>query len=318
MENQMIQKADRILITGGSGFVWANLVRKLVKLWFQNIFLILREGSDIWRINDVIDRLNIEYWTLTDSIFVENCVKKISPDIIYHLAANGVTSETSITNLFTNNVFWTINLLSACVSNWFKYFVNTGSNFEYWKKNQPFKESDSFRPDDDYSVSKASSTLYSSYIWRKYSLPVYTYRLFCVFGPYENKKRLIPHLFLSYINNKKPNLSTPDSVRDFIFVDDVVNYYLNVDSINWDFWWIYNIWSWKQYSIWEIVEYVKKISNSGINPCYWTNVSRWNEATMYMANTNKIDKTFTIKQKNIEEWLRETYWWFLDNYKLYL
>jgi hypothetical protein len=36
---------------------------------------------------------------------------------------------------------------------------------------------------------------------------------------------------LKYINKEAPNLSKPDSVRDFIFIEDVINYYLNIDKV---------------------------------------------------------------------------------------
>lgn len=315
----MIDKSKKILITWWAGFVWANLVRKLLDLWFSNLYLILREESDTWRINDILDKMNIYYWSLNDSLFLDECINCVKPDIVYHLAACWVSGkENSMVELFNNNIVWTINLLEACEKTWFDYFVNTWTNFEYWEKKEPFSESDFLEPNNEYAVSKASTTIYCSYIWRSKALPIYTYRLFSVYWPYENSVRLIPSLILNYIDNTAPQLSKPDSVRDFIYVDDVINYYLNVDSIKWDFWWIYNIWSWEQFSIWDVSNIVKWISWSNINPIYWSVPWKRKEFEMYKSNITKMNKTFGIKQRTLVEWLTETYNWFLKNKSLYL
>lgn len=314
----MIAKSDKILITWWSWFIWWNLVRRLVSLWFSEIYLILRKWSDIWRIRDVLGKVKIFYWSLIDEWFVKKCVSDIHPDVIYHLAANWVSwKEDSVVDMFKDNVIWTINLVLACEHFWFKYFINTWTNSEYWEKDHPFIETDLLEPNSFYGISKASSTLFCSHVWKNHNLPIYTYRLFMVYWPYENIVRLIPTLMLDYINSRIPQLSKSSSVRDFIYVDDVVDYYLNVDKIEWDFGWIYNIWSWRQYSISDIVWFIKLICNSEINPCYWWVNAKWKESYMNMANTEKLDWMFNFKPRDIFEWLTDTYRRFIQHLSLY-
>ena len=316
----MIWKSKKILITWWNWFIWANLTRKLVDDWFENIFLILREWSNFWRLNWILDEVNIIYWTLDNQDFIYKCVDEIKPDIIYHLAAAWAyiwRDSRWISNLFQTNVLWTINLLNACKEVWFDYFVNTWSNSEYWEKDHPMLESDMLEPNNDYWVTKASWTLYCSYIWKKFELPIYTLRLFAVYWYFEDKSRLIPSLMLNYINNIAPNLSKPDSVRDFIFIEDVISYYLNIDKINWDFWWIYNIWSWVQYSIWDMANFVKNIANSNINPTYWNVSLKQKEPKIWVSNMNKTNQTFWLRNTEIKEWLKKSYSRFSDNFNLY-
>jgi nucleoside-diphosphate-sugar epimerase len=80
-------------------------------------------------------------------------------------------------------------------------------------------------------VTKSSATLYASYVGKKFDLPIYTFRPFAVYGYYEDKTRLIPSLMVNYAQGIPPQLSKPDSVRDYIFVGDVVDYYMNIDRI---------------------------------------------------------------------------------------
>jgi nucleoside-diphosphate-sugar epimerase len=97
------------------------------------------------------------------------------------------------------------------------------------------REDDLLDPNNEYGVTKSAATLYCSYFGKKEQLPVYTFRLFAVYGYLEDATRLIPSIMTSYAQSKSPSLSRPTSVRDFIFIEDVVQYYLHVDSIQGDF-----------------------------------------------------------------------------------
>ena len=46
----------RYLITGGSGFIGSNLIRKLIKE-NQELTILIRENSDLWRINDLLPKI---------------------------------------------------------------------------------------------------------------------------------------------------------------------------------------------------------------------------------------------------------------------
>ena len=316
----MINKDKKILITWANWFVWANLTRKLVDLWFKNIHIIIRKDSILWRIDDLKDNLNIAYISLNNETELFDYINIIKPEIIYHLAAAWAYIWRDwrwIKDLFDFNVMWTINLINACKEVWFEYFINTWSNSEYWQKDFPMKETDLLEPNNEYWITKASATLYASYIWKKLNLPIYTFRLFAVFWYYEDKSRLIPSVMLKYINKEAPNLSKPDSVRDFIFIEDVINYYLNIDKVKWDFWWIFNIWDWEQNSINEIVNLVKLISNSSLKPIYWTENIKQIEPKIWKSDNSKAIKYFEIKHHSKEEWLRKTYEWFEKNSNFY-
>lgn len=316
----MISKNKTILITWWNGFVWANLVRKLVELWYCNIFLILRESSNLWRINDIIDKVHIKYWTLTDQNSVEQIVKEVRPEIIYHLAAAWAyiwRDGKWVNDLFTTNILWTINLLNACKDIWFEYFVNTWSSSEYWIKNRPINENELLEPNNEYWISKASATMYCSFIWKKFQLPIYTFRIFSAFWPYEDQSRLIPSLMLKYINNESPNLSNPNSVRDYIYVEDIVNYYLNIDEVEWTYWEVFNLASWKQHNIWEMVNMVKEISNSDKVPNYWATSVKQDEPKLWEADMNKTKTCFDIQTTSVYDGLKITYNRFKENKNLY-
>jgi nucleoside-diphosphate-sugar epimerase len=127
-----------------------------------------------------------------------------------------------------------------------------------------------------------------------------------VYGYYEEKRRLIPTLGLNFIQWISPNLSNPDSVRDYIFIDDVVDCYLNIDKILWDFGGIYNIWSGNQYTISEVVASIKTIVWSIIEPNYGTKISAQFEPKTWVANNDKMINTFKQEPMTLFRWLEKT------------
>ncbi len=318
----MIDIHKNILITWANWFVWANLVHRLVVLGCKNIHIILRTTSDVWRLESIMDKIHIHYVSLSDNEKLTHLVQKIKPNIVYHLAAAWAyigRDWSGIQNLFETNVIGTINLLNACKLVWFDYFINTGSNSEYWEKDSPMNEDDILEPNNEYGVTKSSATLYCSYLWKKEQLPVYTFRLFAVYGYFEDKTRLIPSIMTSYIQWISPNLSRPTSVRDFIFIEDVIEYYLHIHSIQGDFWGVFNIWSWRQYTIWEVVDTIKKIAQSEKDPVYGMQPLRQKEPTLWVADMNKTQSVFTsVVPTAIHEWCSKTYQWFKDSIHYYI
>lgn len=101
--------------------------------------------------------------------------------------------------LIETNIVGTINLINACKEVGFDYFINTGSNSEYGEKDHSMKESDLLEPNNEYGITKAAATMYCSYMGKKEQLPIYTFRLFAVYGYFEDTTRLIPSVMVSYI-----------------------------------------------------------------------------------------------------------------------
>ena len=66
----------KILVTGPTGFVGANFLHRLINS-NNDIHIILRETSNIWRISDIVDRINKHYCDLTDRKNTEKMILEI-------------------------------------------------------------------------------------------------------------------------------------------------------------------------------------------------------------------------------------------------
>lgn len=122
-------------------------------------------------------------------------------------------------DLISANVLGTVHLIDAAVATGTcEIFVNTGSSSEYGIKDISMSENDVLEPVNLYGISKAAATNYATLIGKQKKFPIVTYRIFSAYGPYEDHKRLISTLLRSYICNISPELSSPLSVRDFIYI----------------------------------------------------------------------------------------------------
>ncbi len=100
-----------------------------------------------------------------------------------------------------------------------QYLIVTGSCGEYsWKSKEPLSETSSEEPDSSYG--KARLELLN---WiRSENIPFLWARTFFQFGMQEANGRLVPSLIDSFLVGKPYIVRKPLDVRDFVFIDDVV------------------------------------------------------------------------------------------------
>jgi UDP-glucose 4-epimerase len=217
--------SKRVLLTGGAGFVGANLCRRLLRDGHE-VHLPLRPGSRRWRLDAILSDLRLHEVDLGDRETVIRLVAGIRPDWVFHLAAHGAyASQTDLGRMVETNIVGTINLMEASLACGFEAFVHTGSSSEYGFKDHAPSETEALEPNSDYAVTKASSTLYCRHTARARNAYVPVLRLYSAYGPYEEPTRLVPTLIVRGKDGRLPPLGEPRIARDFVHVDDVVEAY---------------------------------------------------------------------------------------------
>lgn len=307
------------LLTGATGFIGSNIVRELVKQK-QRVAVITRDKKLNWRLKDIASKLGVyEYDLLSNSL--GNVVGKIRPDFIFHLASYGMPpNEDDVYKMVDVNLKGTINLVNAVKKNPFKLFINAGSCFEYGVKHESIKETEVLEPINDYAVIKSAISLYCQREAIRSGLPIITFRLFTPYGYREDKYRLIPSVILSAIQNDPIKVTIPTSVRDFIFIEDIVDIYLHVTSLSLKPGEIFNVGSGIQYSIGDVVNKVLSISKSKSEVLWGTiqKQSRLIEPKMWQADMSKTKKILNWEPKNtIDSGLQKTIQWFSQHQELY-
>lgn len=310
---------EKILITGSTGFVGANLTRALLKEGYE-INIITRKTSNIWRIKDIYPKLIDWKVDLSEREKLKIIVEKIKPDYIIHLAIyGGRPNENDEEEIIRSNFQGTINLVDSCKNINYKVFINTGSSSEYGNKILPMKEEDICEPISTYGVAKVGATLYCNYIANKFNKNLGTLRLFSPFGNYEDKGRLFPELILNALENKDINLGNPESVRDFICVEDTIGLYVKIVkeqlNIKGE---IFNCGYGEQHSVEYVAKKIIEITQATSKLNYGVKKGREADTKTWVADISKIKEKLDYKFKyTFDESLIEVCRWFKKNINLY-
>jgi nucleoside-diphosphate-sugar epimerase len=212
---------ERVLITGGSGFIGAGLAHDLVAEG-HDVHLLLRPGSKTWRLADLAGRYTPHAADLRDAAAVRRAVAACRPDVVYHLATHGAyPAQRDRPSVLATNLLGTANLLDALDGRDYRALVHAGSSSEYGHKDGPMREDDRPEPRTDYAVAKAAATLLCQAEAYK-GRPVTTVRVFSAYGPWEEPTRLVPYVIGCCLSGETPRVTAGGQPRDFIYVGDVI------------------------------------------------------------------------------------------------
>lgn len=308
----------KYLVTGASGFVGACLVRRLIKN-NEEVHILARKASDLWRLKDIKDKIIIHDVDLMNEIQVKELAKDNRFNVVYHLATyGGYHYQKDLDRIINTNLIGTWNLFKYCSEYGVEMFVNTSSSSEYGEKNEAMNEEMMVEPNNMYGATKASATILCSTYAKVNKLPLVTYRLFSPYGDYDAETRLIPTVIKACLENKSINLGSKTAKRDFIFIEDVIDAYIEATKFKNTYGEIYNICSGNEYTVEEIVNRVMSITNSNVNLNWGKVEGRQYEPKVWHGDANKIkEKCNWIAKTSIDEGLSKTIEWFKENLDFY-
>ncbi|NDJ59844.1 MAG: SDR family NAD(P)-dependent oxidoreductase [Chloroflexi bacterium] len=282
----------RVLITGATGFVGANLARRLLSDG-HHVHAIARPGYRPWRIQAIRGDLRLHVIDMGDEAAVNHCVAAVRPEWVFHLAVHGAySSQQAIRTMVQTNIVATINLVEACVQTGVSVIVNTGSSSEYGFKDHAPTEDEAIDPNSYYAVTKSAATHYCRYMAQTHNLPIPTLRLYSVYGPYEEPTRLMPTLIRRGLNGELPPLVNPDVARDYVYTDDVNDaYLLAATQPHPDPGAVYNVGSGVQTTLREVVEVARDVMHISAEPDWGSMANRSWDTSVWVANNAHIKAT---------------------------
>ena len=192
-------------------------------------------------------------------------------------------------------------------------FIQIGSSDEYGNIPAPQHENLRESPISPYSLGKVATTHFLQMLYHTEAFPVVIFRLFLIFGPGQGKQRFLPQIIKGCLNDRKFPTSSGEQLRDFCFVEDVVNAILlalETDKVRGE---VLNIASGQPVSIYNMIESVRNLIGKG-EPCFGEVPYRPGENMCLYADTQKAQKMLGwVPRYTLESGLKKTISWYSDN-----
>ena len=217
-----------ILLTGGTGFIGSHLLKTLLNE-NKKVILLKRSFSNTWRINELLDNQNLILKNI-DEEPLNNIFNQYAIEGILHLSAfsQRAHKSNSVSKMIQSNIEFPTNLLENSVNNNCKYFINTGSFFEYELTNPPISENNKIKPFNLYGSTKIAFEDLLKYYSLNYDLKCSTLKLFTPYGPKDDTNKIIPYLIIKSIKKDPIHIKSPTKKLDFVYITDIMNAYLSL------------------------------------------------------------------------------------------
>jgi dTDP-glucose 4,6-dehydratase len=242
MASLLLHGINRVLVTGGAGFIGGALVRRLLAETTATVFNLDKIGyaSDLTGIErlgpEAGQRHQLLRVDLTDADATAAAVRQADPDLVMHLAAESHVDRSidGPAAFIESNVSGTFNLLQAVRAHWeqlpaerregFRFHhISTDEVFGSLGPTGRFSETTPYDPRSPYSASKAASDHLVSAWHHTYGLPVVLTNCSNNYGPWQFPEKLIPVVILKAVAGEPiPLYGDGANVRDWLYVEDHV------------------------------------------------------------------------------------------------
>lgn len=223
MEN-MVNKNQKILVTGGAGFIGSNLVDELIK---KNHNVVVVDNLSSGKKENINPKAKFYKADVRNKKAILEIFEKENPKVVFHFAAQPIVDKAfeNPYEAIETNVMGTVNILETCrkMGN-LETIVVVSSDKAYGKSEQlPYKENSPLKGDHPYDASKSSADLIAQTYFSTYNLPVVITRFSNVYGPGDlNLSRIIPGAMEAIIKNKElPIRSDGKMIREYTYVKDI-------------------------------------------------------------------------------------------------
>ena len=322
-----MRNINKVIVTGGLGFIGSNLIELLLKKNFYVINLDkVSYSSNFYNVKDFENNKNYKFIKsdILNKTKLFDILIKEKPVALFNLAAESHVDRSidSPYPFIKNNILGVFNLLEV-VKNYYKIYkrfklihISTDEVYGDILKGRT-KEDYPYKPSSPYAASKASSDHLVYSYFATYGLPIIITNCSNNYGPKQHPEKLIPKIIYNIVNDKDlPIYGDGKNSREWIYVVDHCEALLQVFKKG-KIGEFYNIGSNENINnliicskLFKAFKKIKLKSKSKIKFIK----DRPGHDKRYALNSNKIKNEFNWKIKtNINEGLLKTVMWYNEN-----
>ncbi len=225
---------NKLLITGGAGFIGSHVVNRFVK-FYPDLKIInldkLTYAGNLENLKDIENHPNYSFikGDINDADFIHQLFERELFDGVIHLAAESHVDRSiqDPLSFIHTNILGTVNLLNAAKQYWENmegkkfYHISTDEVYGSLEHGGYFEETTAYDPRSPYSASKASSDHFVRAYHNTYKIPVVISNCSNNYGPNQFPEKLIPLCINNIKNNKPvPIYGKGENIRDWLYVED--------------------------------------------------------------------------------------------------
>jgi len=216
-----LSSANRVVVTGGAGFVGQHLIRSLLQRG-ATVEAVVLAGADERRMQEL--GFPIPVRVIGGGSELGEAVRTAEPTEVVHLGAildNRPTAE-AIERTLTANFLSSVSLMQALVGGSVRRVVLMGSCEEYGRNETPFDPRLAVDPATPYAASKAAVTAYARMFFQAFGLGTVVLRPAVIYGFGQNPRMLISDVMGALLRGEPVDVTLGEQERDFLYIDDMV------------------------------------------------------------------------------------------------
>ncbi len=295
---------NTLLVVGGTGFIGGHLVCKAVALGYQTTVLSLHTPLE----NKKIDGVD---YIVADLISSQQLHQKLtSKQFNYVVNLGGYVDHSKYLaggrEVIDAHFIGVQNLIQCLDWGSLRAFVQIGSSDEYGNQSAPQHEGLNEMPISPYSMGKSAVGQMLQMLHRTESFPAVVLRLFLVYGVGQDQRRFLPQVINGCLKSESFATSLGEQLRDFCYVDDIVNGVILAMTSPLAFGEVINLASGVPVRIRHVLEKVQTIIGQG-EPLFGKFPYRAGESMALYADISKAKRLLSWEPKiGLDEGLEKT------------
>ena len=218
---------QHILVTGATGFIGSNLVRKLVQEQMKVTALVRDKLKTEIEFSELKEKENLFFFQWNHSVFaLAEYMKENKVDCVVHLATKYITQSTAedIDELVEGNIVFGMKVLEAMKLANIKNFINSSTSWQHY-------QNEIYCPTNVYAATKQAFEDILKYYTNAEQIRAIVLEIYDTYGAFDKRNKLLNAWKKLVATGEGMALSPGEQSLDYVYIEDVLSGILQAINI---------------------------------------------------------------------------------------